>query len=488
MTKFRRTITSWPFLILLFLTTLIIPLSYGLVQLGFVDTIPDQTVAIYLSIYFGINAFTFLLLCFKAIKGFSMSRFVSGLLFLLISLLIFNDEYFDSYDESFFESYMGIVFSLFIALPQLVILLTRLIRLFIPDRNEMLIKPIKTKVSSFTLHIAFLLAGLFLGYLLLKDLLYLNEYDTTLGIFIFLSSIYFVSLVNFKLLIFGVIQAFRRTIQQCQKYSSVREISLVFDFSKPIKPQPPASTQTAQTTIVSKPEKLQEKKTVGKKRFLQYSFIDIENYILKKVGAPEKITTHKYLWLCYAHSIYTMPLFLTLFVAFIFILRRSEYEPEWGLRITLNLLTFATILLHSKISYLAPKMRWFVSILDHYDKQDEEQKNKIQVPGKLLVVYQISKQILISLSVIVLASVMVLIIISSDEPNTSKIQPQTLTYYVYSITGWAATGSFLYLMIMGLSVFIASELIYYYKALLFHKIKTDYEKTHQIILSMYRKD
>jgi len=123
-------------------------------------------------------------------------------------------------------------------------------------------------------------------------------------------------------------------------------------------------------------------------------------------------------------------------------------------------------------------MRWFVSILDHYDKQDEEQKNKIQVPGKLLVVYQISKQILISLSVIVLASVMVLIIISSDEPNTSKIQPQTLTYHIYNISSWAATGSFLYLMIMVLSVLIGNELIYYYKAILFHKIKTDYEKTH----------
>lgn len=478
MAKLTRIITSWPFLILLFFATSIIPLSYGLMQLGSVDNIPDQTVVIYLSIYLGVNAFTFLFLCFKAIKGFSMRCFVSGLLFLLISLLVFNDEYWQSYGESFFESYLGIVFSLFIALPQLVILVTRLIRLFFPDRNEMLITPIKTNVFSFTLHITLLFAGSFLGYLLIKDLLYLNEYDTVSGMFIFLLSIYFVSLVNFKLLTVSIMQAVGWIKQQYKGIASVGEISLVFDFSKPIKPPSPASKSTAQAQIISNPDRVPEKKTVGKKTFLQYSFTDIENYILKRVGAPEKITTHKYLWLYYAHSIYTMPLFLTLFVAFIFVLRRSEYEPEWGLRIILNILTFATIYLHSKITYLAPKMRWFVSILDHYDKQDEEQKNKIQVPGKLLAVYQISKQILISLSVIVLASVMVLIIISSDEPNTSKIQPQTLTYYVYSITGWAATGSFLYLMIMVLSVLIGNELIYYYKAILFHKIKTDYEKTH----------
>lgn len=152
--------------------------------------------------------------------------------------------------------------------------------------------------------------------------------------------------------------------------------------------------------------------------------------------------------------------------------------PEWGLRITLHVLTFATIYLHSKISYFAPKMRWFVSILDQYDKQEDELKNNIQIPEKYVALFQLGKQVLVSFLVIVLTSVLILVIISSFEPNTANIQPQTLTYYVYIVSSWAATGSFLYFMIMGLSVFIGSELIYFYKALTFNKLQRGYEKAH----------
>lgn len=401
----KSLVTSWKYLIPLFLCTLTLPLVvlFLISDIDFENI--DTVIYIFGNTYLFLNTLILYFIFRKKIRLFSNKKLVSSILFLICSLFTADILWYAFFEDFLHEFGLGILFLSFIGIPQISYIIAGLNKLEV----KILLKPLKPSLLGLVIQTAKIGISLspiyycitYADFTLKEDVIFTASVGT-FGLWLLSKVDYSIFIYLFKSIISVIVSLY---IMAFSKEPTQIVISFVKEETKP-KPQPKPKYESFVFYRSPQPAQIEPCSltwTLGSDKLNNI----VTNTLLGWVGISPKIIKHKTFWTFYSLTTVGLALLVELLLVLIILTQYVNGIFSIISHILLSAFTGIFVLFQINKHTLKEKLNVALKNIDVFSSLDQKSREKvapswwIKIMDKILKVFIVFDFSLLFLTLVV---------------------------------------------------------------------------------------